>query len=169
MRTAYRTHTCGELGKAHVGRTVRLAGWVDATRDHGNLIFIDLRDRYGATQCVFNPAEAPEAHALAEGLRSQDVVGLEGTVVARPAEAVNPRIATGDIEVHVVRAVPPRLWSAVAGPPRRATTPLWLQRRRLSESQTRTGALHRRVSRGACSSCGAGAPLHRGALCGTNR
>jgi len=101
MQTTYRTHTSGQLTAADAGAAVRLAGWVDSARDHGGVIFIDLRDRYGRTQCVFNPASSPDAHALAEGLGSQDVLAVAGTVRPRPEEAVNPRIATGAIEVHV--------------------------------------------------------------------
>ncbi len=104
MQTTYRTHTCGQLDLADADRTVRLAGWVDSARDHGGVIFVDLRDRWGVTQCVFNPATSPEAHALAERVHSQDVLQVEGTVRPRPAEAVNPKIATGRIEVHVTRA-----------------------------------------------------------------
>ncbi|KPJ76776.1 MAG: hypothetical protein AMS14_01655 [Planctomycetes bacterium DG_20] len=101
MKTTYRTHTCGELTKADTDRIVRLAGWVDSARDHGGVIFIDLRDRYGRTQCVFNPANSPEAHAVAERLHNQYVVQVEGTVRPRPDDAVNPKLATGEIEVHV--------------------------------------------------------------------
>ncbi len=101
METTYRTHTCGEIRKRHAGETVRLAGWVDSSRDHGGLIFIDLRDRFGRTQCVFNPETAAAAHALAEGMHGQYVVAVEGEVEARPEEMINPKIATGEIEVRV--------------------------------------------------------------------
>jgi len=104
MKTTYRTHTCGELAKAHSGLAVRLAGWVDSRRDHGGLIFIDLRDRYGVTQCIFNPEKSREAHTLAERMHLQYVVQVEGTVQHRPADAVNPKIATGEIEVHAAKA-----------------------------------------------------------------
>jgi len=104
MKTTYRTHTCGELAKAHSGLAVRLAGWVDSRRDHGGLIFIDLRDRYGVTQCIFNPEKSREAHSLAERMHLQYVVQIEGTVQPRPADAVNPKIATGEIEVHAAKA-----------------------------------------------------------------
>jgi len=104
MQTTYRTHTCGQLTADDAGATVRLAGWTDSARDHGGVIFIDLRDRYGRTQCVFNPENNPEAHALAERLGNQDVVAVTGTVRPRPEDAVNPKIATGAIEVHVESA-----------------------------------------------------------------
>ena len=96
---AYRTHTCGELRAGDVGRTVRLSGWVHRKRDHGGLLFIDLRDHYGLTQCVFH-AGSP-ALAAAEALRMESVVTVTGAVVAREPSAVNPKLPTGEVEVAV--------------------------------------------------------------------
>lgn len=95
----YRTHHCGELRQTHVGNKVRLSGWVHRKRDHGNLLFIDLRDHYGLTQCVVNIDSS--AFSVAETLRNESVVTLEGTVVQRTPETVNPKMATGDIEVQI--------------------------------------------------------------------
>ena len=94
-----RSTSCGELRTGQVGQTVTLAGWVHRRRDHGNLIFIDLRDRYGLVQVVFNPELAPKAHAAAERFRSEWVVQVSGTVCARPEGTANPGLATGEIEV----------------------------------------------------------------------
>ena len=94
-----RTHTCGALRAADAGQHVTLQGWVHRRRDHGGLIFIDLRDRYGLTQLVFNPANAPEAHQTAEQLRSEYVVTVAGTVGQRPAGTENPHLPTGEVEV----------------------------------------------------------------------
>lgn len=99
-----KTHTCGELRSQHVGQTVTLAGWVHRRRDHGGLIFIDLRDHFGLTQIVFNPATAPAAHELATTMRSEFVVRVTGNVTARPAGQENPNLATGEIEVYVTHA-----------------------------------------------------------------
>ncbi|WP_322512018.1 aspartate--tRNA ligase [Chloroflexus sp.] len=112
----YRSHTCGELRPAHAGQEVTLAGWVHRRRDHGDLIFIDLRDRYGITQVVFASANAA-AHAVAETVRSEYVVQVRGLVRIRPAEAVNPDIATGEIEVSAFEA-------QVLNPAR--TTPIYI-------------------------------------------
>jgi aspartyl-tRNA synthetase len=95
----YRTHTCGELRAADVGRTVRLSGWAHRKRDHGGLLFIDLRDHYGLTQCVFH-AGSP-ALSTAEGVKLESVITVTGAVVAREASAINPKLATGEIEVAV--------------------------------------------------------------------
>jgi aspartyl-tRNA synthetase len=95
----YRTHTCGELRATHVGQTARLSGWVHRKRDHGHLLFIDLRDHYGVTQCVVNAA-SPSFEA-ASGLRLESVVTMSGTVVARGADAVNPKLPTGEVELAV--------------------------------------------------------------------
>jgi aspartyl-tRNA synthetase len=94
-----RTHTCGELDKKGLGKQVVLAGWVLSRRDHGNLIFIDLRDRYGITQIVFNPEDDKLLHAQAESLRDEYVVQVKGTVRQRPEGTVNSKIPTGEIEV----------------------------------------------------------------------
>jgi aspartyl-tRNA synthetase len=95
----YRTHTCGELRSTHVGHSARLSGWVHRKRDHGNLLFVDLRDHYGITQCVVNAA-SPSFEA-ASALRPESVVTMSGTVVARGADAVNPKLPTGEVELAV--------------------------------------------------------------------
>lgn len=95
-----RTHTCGELRAADAGAQVALCGWVDSVRDHGGLIFIDLRDRYGLTQCVFDPQDSAAAWDAAQSCRSEFVVRIEGEVRGRPEEMVNARIGTGEIEVR---------------------------------------------------------------------
>jgi len=95
----YRSHTCGDLRKEHVGETVRLSGWLHRKRDHGGLLFVDLRDHYGLTQCVIEP-ESPHFSGL-EQVRSESVVTITGTVVARTAETVNETLPTGQIEVRV--------------------------------------------------------------------
>jgi aspartyl-tRNA synthetase len=99
MMHRYRTHTCGELRIGDVGRPARLSGWVHRKRDHGHLLFVDLRDNFGITQCVVN-ASSP-SFQVASGLRLESVVTVTGTVVARGAEAVNPRLPTGEVEVAV--------------------------------------------------------------------
>jgi len=96
-----RTHTCGELNTANVGQEVTLCGWVASRRDHGKLIFIDLRDRQGLTQTVFIPKESGEAYKKAGDLRSEFVVKLTGKVNRRPQGTVNPNLPTGEIEVLV--------------------------------------------------------------------
>jgi len=95
-----RTHTCGELRKTEVGQTVTVCGWVDSRRDHGGLVFVDLRDRYGKVQVVFDPTAGAEQHALAGGLRNEDVLQVTGAVVARSAKDVNPKIPTGEIDIR---------------------------------------------------------------------
>jgi aspartyl-tRNA synthetase len=97
----YRDAWCGELGAARVGETVRVAGWVHRRRDHGGLIFIDLRDRSGLLQLVFHPESAPEAHAAAERLRAEHVISASGQVVRREEGNVNPNLPTGGIELDV--------------------------------------------------------------------
>jgi aspartyl-tRNA synthetase len=95
---AYRTHTCAELRLSDVGKTVRLSGWVHRKRDHGHLLFVDLRDHYGLTQIVAD-TESPAFKTL-DRLRLESVVTIAGEVVARSAETVNPNLATGEIEVR---------------------------------------------------------------------
>jgi aspartyl-tRNA synthetase len=97
----YREAWCGELRAGDAGRDTRVAGWVHRRRDHGGLVFIDLRDRSGLLQLVFHPDQAPEAHAVAHELRPEDVLSARGAVVARDTENVNPELPTGDIEVQV--------------------------------------------------------------------
>lgn len=97
----YRTHTCGELRPTHEGQTLSLSGWVHRRRDHGDLIFIDLRDRYGITQLVIDPSNSPEAHKIGEEVRSEYVIQVEGTVRIRPQGQENAALATGQIEVLV--------------------------------------------------------------------
>jgi aspartyl-tRNA synthetase len=99
-----RTHTCGSLRKEHIGTTVSLAGWVNRRRDHGGLIFIDLRDREGIVQAVFNPEISPDSLKTAETMRSEFVVRLTGEVALRPPGTENNKIPTGDIEVIVKKA-----------------------------------------------------------------
>jgi aspartyl-tRNA synthetase len=95
----YRTHDCNSLRKSDIGRKVALAGWVNVTRDHGGVIFIDLRDREGLTQIVFRPEENAELARQAHTLRSEDVIQVSGHVAARLSGTENPNLATGDIEI----------------------------------------------------------------------
>lgn len=95
-----RTHYCGDLRSSHIGQTVTLFGWVDRRRDHGGVIFIDLRDRAGVVQIASNPIQTPIAYPIAEGLRSEYVVKVTGAVSQRPPESLNPKIPTGEIEIY---------------------------------------------------------------------
>ncbi|MCM8772036.1 MAG: aspartate--tRNA ligase [Candidatus Omnitrophica bacterium] len=98
-----RTHTCGELNIKNVGQKVKLCGWVHSIRDHGNLKFIDLRDRYGVTQIVCSPMEVnEEVWEKLKEIKNEYVISLEGIVVKRPEETVNKKISTGEIEVKLV-------------------------------------------------------------------
>ncbi len=103
-RYSMRSHTCGSLGEAVVGETVRLAGWVGKRRDHGGLIFVDLRDRTGIVQCVFDPEVAGAAFITAETVRPEWVVLLDGTVRERPEGTRNPNMPTGAIEIVITAA-----------------------------------------------------------------
>src|SRR4051812_29462967 len=102
IETRYRTHTAGQLRKSDVGKEVKLAGWVHSYRDYGKLVFIDMRDRDGLTQLVFN-ADTNDKATLDEArkLRSEWVVSIAGKVEAREDKLVNTKLATGEIEVHV--------------------------------------------------------------------
>ena len=96
---AYRTHTCGALRKAQVGETARLSGWIHRKRDHGGLLFVDLRDHYGLTQCVLEP-DNPHFSSL-EHMRVESVVTVTGTVVARTEDTINSNLPTGEVELRV--------------------------------------------------------------------
>ncbi|CAN7306523.1 aspartate--tRNA ligase [Phenylobacterium sp. LjRoot219] len=100
---AYRTHTCGALRAADTGKSVRLAGWIHRKRDHGGLIFIDLRDHYGLTQLVISPSTP--GFNLVEHVRAESVIRIDGEVVARTDETVNPNLPTGEVEVRVAEVV----------------------------------------------------------------
>jgi len=95
----YRTHTCGDLNKDAIGQKVTLAGWVNRRRDHGGLVFLDMRDRYGLTQVICDPERSAEAHRVAAELRSEYVVQISGAVVPRLAGTENPNLSTGAIEI----------------------------------------------------------------------
>jgi len=95
----YRTHTCGELDARNIGQQVTLAGWVNKRRDHGGLVFLDIRDRYGITQVISDPERAPEVHHMASELRSEYVVQISGKVVPRLAGTENQNLSTGAIEI----------------------------------------------------------------------
>src|SRR5262245_20422621 len=95
---AYRTHNCAALRAGNVGETVRLSGWVHRKRDHGHLLFVDLRDHYGITQIVTDTDSA--AFKVLDRIRVESVVTVEGEVVARSAETVNPNLGTGEVEVR---------------------------------------------------------------------
>lgn len=124
----YKTHTCGELRLEHVGQTITLAGWVHRRRDHGNLIFIDLRDRFGLVQVVADPECSPDAHQALEPVRSEWVVQMEGVVRARPQGMVNPEIDSGDIEVELTKV-------SILNPAK--TPPIYINKADEADEQTR--------------------------------
>ncbi|MDZ4168857.1 MAG: aspartate--tRNA ligase [Coriobacteriia bacterium] len=103
-RYSLRSHTCGSIGAAQVGETVRLAGWIGKRRDHGGLIFVDLRDRSGILQCVFDPDASGAAFVTAEQVRPEWVVLLDGVVRRRPEGTENPGMPTGEVEVVISSA-----------------------------------------------------------------
>ena len=96
----YRTHTCGELTKLDKEKEISLSGWINKKRDHGNLLFIDLRDHYGITQCVIDKSNE-DLLIVAEKLRSESVVSISGHVVLRDKETINESLDTGKIEVVI--------------------------------------------------------------------
>jgi len=95
-----RSHYCGQLRAEQIGETVTLCGWVDRRRDHGGVIFIDLRDRTGIVQIVSDPVRTPDSYKTAEGVRNEYVVKISGRVTKRPDESLNPRLGTGEIEIY---------------------------------------------------------------------
>lgn len=97
----HRTHTCGQLTAHNIGQAITLSGWVANRRDHGGIIFIDIRDKYGLTQLVFDPQTHPEVAAIIEPARAEWVVKIEGEVRARPSGQENSDLTTGAIEVLV--------------------------------------------------------------------
>ncbi|MCW2964595.1 MAG: aspS, partial [Actinomycetia bacterium] len=97
---SWRDFYCGELRSDQIGERVTVAGWVDTRRDHGGLVFIDLRDHTGKLQLVVNPERAAEAKEAAHELRNEFVVQAEGEVVARAPDAVNPNLPTGEVEIQ---------------------------------------------------------------------
>ena len=124
LATPYRSHTCGELRASDAGTAARLSGWVHRRRDHGQLIFLDLRDRHGITQVVIDEADAPEAHEVASDVRSEFVIRVDGD--GRAAAARGPRTPsspTGEIEL---RATASRSWPT----PRRRRSPSTSRTRR---------------------------------------
>ena len=114
MGSLVRSHSCNALGKDNIGEEVTLMGWVLRRRDHGGVIFIDLRDREGITQVVFNPEANPETHAKAHQLRSEWVLAVRGRVEARPGDMANPKLKTGEIEVLIDEL---RILNSSATPP----------------------------------------------------
>lgn len=96
----YRTHNCGELSEKDENKKVVLSGWVNSRRDHGGLIFVDLRDRRGLTQITFDPKVSKKSWEIAEGLRNEFVIRIEGKVILRPDEMANPKLKTGEIEIE---------------------------------------------------------------------
>lgn len=103
MSSVYRTHTCGQLRPEHVGQQARLSGWVQRKRDHGNLLFIDLRDHYGVTQVVVDVSSP--VFKTAEAVRTESVITVSGMVVAREASTINPRLATGAVELDAAEMI----------------------------------------------------------------
>lgn len=101
----YKTHTCGELRKQHVGQEVTLAGWVNRRRDHGGVTFLDIRDRFGLVQVVADSTSSPQAHQAMEAVRNEWVIQVQGKVRPRPAGSENPNLMTGEIEVEVNHVV----------------------------------------------------------------
>ena len=113
-----RSHTCGELRSDDIGQSVTLGGWVQNYRDHRGLVFIDLRDRYGITQIVFNLSHDEQMQEVARALRSEDVIQVEGEVISR-SENINPKLATGEIEIKSTGLV---VFSKSKTPPFEPTT-----------------------------------------------
>src|ERR671933_813650 len=95
-----RTYYCGEVRKEHIGETVTLCGWIDRRRDHGGVIFLDLRDRSGIVQIVSDPQRTPDSYKDAEALRNEYVVKVTGRVTVRPEDSLNPKLPTGEVEVY---------------------------------------------------------------------
>ena len=95
----YRTHTCGELNKSHKGKVVSLSGWINKKRDHGNLLFVDLRDNYGITQCVIEKSNS--IFKEIEKCSLETVIKISGSVIERSSETINKNISTGEVEIKI--------------------------------------------------------------------